>query len=109
MKPRKRISPISKSRAVRLSLYVRVKALWWKLQQLLADDGIPRCQVPDCNAPASRHPSHRHGRIGSLLCEYRLWDRLCPFHYNWPELNPKAARACGLAAPKGLYNTNPYK
>jgi len=109
VKPHKRISPISAKRSVELAKYAKVKRLWYRLQQVIADDGIPRCQVPGCNAPASKNPSHRYGRIGSLLCEYRLWDRLCPRHYNWPELNPEEARARGLAAPKGLYNTNPFK
>jgi hypothetical protein len=105
----KRISPMSAKRKLQLILYVRVKALWWQLQVLLADDGIPRCQVPGCDKAASRHPSHRYGRIGSLLCEYRLFDRLCSQHYNWLELHPEEARFFGLLCQKGLYNTNPYK
>jgi hypothetical protein len=108
-RPRKRISPISAKRAVELALYRRVKALWWAIQKLLAAPDVPRCQVPGCKYPASPNPSHRYGRIGSLLCEYRLWDRLCSHHYRWPEDNPKAAIECGLAAPYGQKNTNPFK
>lgn len=105
---RKPLRPISPRQAKRRERYRLVKIYWWALQMLLSDDGKPRCQVPGCNNPASKNPSHRHGRIGSLLCEYRLFDRLCPKHYNWPELNPADARAVGLAAPFGQFNTNPY-
>ncbi len=105
----KRISPVSKRRLATRPLYLKLKRQWWKEQVATAPNGIPRCQVPGCRLPASRNPSHRCGRIGSLEFETRLWDRLCPLHYAWPENNPGAARACGLAAPKGLYNTNPFK
>lgn len=109
MKPRKRISTISKRRAETRPLYLKLKREWWKEKVAESLDGIPRCQAPGCNNPASRNPSHRHGRIGSLEFETRLWDLLCSRHYNWPELNPAAARACGLAAPYGQFNTNPFK
>jgi hypothetical protein len=105
----KRITPISNRRAVELAIYNKIKPLWWRVQVLMASDGVPRCQVPGCFRPASKNPSHRYGRIGSLLCEYRLWDRLCKQHYRWPEDNPKEAIECGLAAPYGQKNTNPFK
>lgn len=104
----RRISPIS-ARGVRINAVYRVvKELWWKIQLALSAPDVPRCQVPGCNYPASPNPSHRHGRIGWLKCEYRLFDRLCAHHWNWPELNPEAARACGLLCEKGKFNTNPH-
>ena len=92
------IRPISKARAVRLREYAKAKRAW------LAVTSNQRCRM--CGrGPVDVH--HVRGRLGDLLTDTRYWLPLCRRHHDWVGDNPAKARACGMLAQAGEWNTKP--
>lgn len=103
---RRRLSPLSSRQRDRLNLYAMAKRRWWRELE------SKQCAWPGCNALAEVSPHHKNGRVGTLLCEVRLFVALCHFHHSGLHSDTKlaeAARTHGLLAEKGWWNKNPFQ
>lgn len=81
---RRRIKPVSKSRARVLALYAR------KAKRFRAEH--PWCGR--CNLRAT-DVHHKRGRVGSLLTDERHWVTLCRSCHDWVGANPGQAAEAG--------------
>ena len=93
---RRRISPVSKAKAIVNADYTIKKRIWW-------GDGR-RCEFPGCKKMAEKTPHHAHGRVGRLQNDTRHWKALCFHHHNWIDQNRAKARSLGLLCPYGHWN-----
>jgi len=94
---KKRISPVSKARKANLTLYAREKRRYLKTH--------PICER--CWAKKSEHIHHKRGRIGDLLHNQDFFAAVCFACHEWIGRNPTAARAEGLIAEEGGWNSKP--
>jgi hypothetical protein len=72
---RKRIKPISESRAVQLRLYAKLKRAWWQ------EPENQFCCVEGCHRHAA-DVHHTFGRAGELLCLSKHWAPVCRPHHT---------------------------
>lgn len=87
----------SRTRAVTTARYRKVVAAW-KVGRV--------CAFPKCRQVAtSCH--HVRGRIGRLLLDERFWVPVCRVHHARIHARPAEARALGLLAQPGQWNTVP--
>ncbi len=90
----KRVSPISKSRALKLAEYAKLKRQFFKAH--------PMCQR--CLIRPSVDIHHSRGRAGSLLCDTEFWFALCRPCHDDIQVRPHVARVEGYLCAPGLWN-----
>lgn len=100
-KPRKTVNHVSKVRSAQLREYSRTVKAWKALPENRMCGFPGGCEKPttDCH--------HSRGKVGALLTDARWWKPLCRTHHDWVGNHPVEARALGLIAPSGEWNTSP--
>ena len=100
-KPRKTVNHVSKVRSAQLREYSRMVKAWKALPENRMCSYTGGCDKPttDCH--------HSRGKIGALLTDARWWKPPCRMHHDWVGSHPVEARALGLIAPSGQWNTSP--
>lgn len=99
VKRRKFVRSISRGRAKLLREYSNRQKRWKNL------GANRRCRRCGCGGRMECH--HIRGRIGALLLDERFWAPLCPACHRWVGEHPREARAAGLLAGFGEWNTVP--
>ena len=100
MKRTTRIRPFSKIRSAQIREYSKRVQAWKERPE------NRQCRVAGCTRRADDN-HHSRGRIGTLLLDQRFWVPVCRQHHDWIGAHPAEARALGLIAPLGQWNTKP--
>ena len=97
---RRYIASRSKAMTKRLRAYNIAVSIWKKQ----VENGT--CRVNGCKRPTA-DVHHSRGRLGPLLMDQRFWTPACRRCHDWIRDHTAEARALGLLAPAGEWNTMP--
>ena len=98
------IRSTSKTRARQNRLYLKARRdFLWVRPWCEVCRKIHRVRLLVRNHSTEVH--HRGGKIGEKLLDESLWLPVCRWCHNWIRDNTAKARALGLIAPEGQWNT----
>lgn len=98
---KKRVNPISKSRAKRMAEYRKVRAKYLKGNAVC---GLYATRITVGCTMKSSDVHHSRGRVSNLLTDVRYFIPVCRACHDWIGNNVERARKLGLICSTGLWN-----
>lgn len=101
-KVRRQLSPLSSRQRQKLKEYAIAKRLWWR--EVRGSVCPVLLKLFGRQVEVEPKPHHVRGRIGSLLCDTRMWLAVSQEGHDWIHQNINEARRYGWIAQAGDWN-----